>query len=283
MSKLFCKNTPATSMSKKELYERNYNNSINNILLVVLFSVINIILLITNADTYFLFSAFVPYFLVDLGMFYTGMYPEEYYSDIGYFDFLNTSFLITTVVLAAVVVLLYLLCWFLAKKKKIGWAILAAVMACIDTVAMLVLGGIAIESIVDIIFHGWIIFSLVNSVIILNKLKKLPEEAIEPVTDENSQPVQNSPVLRMADTEEKSRTLLEADEGMYHIVYRRIKTTNELIVNGRVYDEYVALIEKPHTLTAVVDGHRIEIQYDTLSRMYILFDDRALAEKMRII
>ncbi len=283
MSKLFGKNAQSTPMSKKELYERNYNNGITNLLLVVAFSVINIVLLVTNSNTYFLFSAFVPYLLVDLGMFYTGMYPEEYYSDLGYIEFLDKSFLIVTVALAAVVIILYLLCWIFAKKKKIGWVIFAGVTACIDTVAMLVLGGIAMESIIDIIFHAWIIISLVNAIVIFNKLKKLPEEPLEILPYENSQLVQNSPVLRMADTEESSRTLLEADEGVYHIIYRRIKTTNELVVNGRVYDEYEALIETPHALTAIVDGHRIEVQYDMTNHMYIMFDGKQLAKKLRII
>lgn len=283
MSKLFGKNTQSAPQTKREVYERNYNNGITNLLLIIAFSVINIVLLVANSNTYFLFSAFIPYFLVDVGMFYTGTYPEEYYYGLGFTEFLDKSFLVVTVVIAAVVLVLYLLCWLFAKKKKIGWLIFAVVMACIDTVAMLVLGGIAMESIIDIIFHAWIIFSLINAVVTYNKLKKLPEEPLEIIPEGNAQPVQNSTVLRMADTEEKSRILLEAESGGYHIVYRRLKKTNELVVNGRVYDEYVALIEYPHTLTAIVDGHKIEIQYDMGSHMYIMLDGVMLAEKFRMI
>lgn len=283
MSKLFGRNTQSAPQTKREVYERNYNNGITNLLLIIAFSVINIILLVANSNTYFLFSAFIPYFFVDAGMFYTGTYPEEYYYGLGFTEFLDKSFLVVTVVIAAVVLVLYLLCWLFAKKKKIGWLIFAVVMACIDTVAMLVLGSIAMESIIDIIFHAWIIFSLINAVVTYNKLKKLPEEPLEIIPEGNAQPVQNSTVLRMADTEEKSRILLEAESGGYHIVYRRLKKTNELVVNGRVYDEYVALIEYPHTLTAIVDGHKIEIQYDMGSHMYIMLDGVMLAEKFRMI
>ncbi len=283
MSKLFGKNTQSAPQTKREVYERNYNNGITNLLLIIAFSVINIVLLVANSNTYFLFSAFIPYFLVDVGMFYTGTYPEEYYYGLGFTEFLDKSFLVVTIVIAAVVLVLYLLCWLFAKKKKIGWLIFAVVMACIDTVAMLVLGGIAMESIIDIIFHAWIIFSLINAVVTYNKLKKLPEEPLDIIPEGNAQPVQNSTVLRMADTEEKSRILLEAESGDYHIVYRRLKKTNELVVNGRVYDEYVALIEYPHTLTAIVDGHKIEIQYDMGSHMYIMLDGVMLAEKFRMI
>ncbi len=283
MSKLFGRNTQSAPQTKREVYERNYNNGITNLLLIIAFSVINIILLVVNSNTYFLFSAFIPYFLVDYGMFFTGMYPEEYYYDLDYVEFLDKSFLAVTVVIAAVVLILYFLSWIFAKKKKIGWLIFAVVMACIDTVAMLVLGGIAMESIIDIIFHAWIIFSLINAVVTYNKLKKLPEEPLEIIPEENAQILQNSPVLRMADMEEKSRILLEAESGGYYIVYRRIKSTNELVVNGRVYDEYVSLIEHPHTLTAIVDGHKIEVTYDTTSHMYIMFDGEQLAKKLRIV
>ena len=87
----------------------------------------------------------------------------------------------------------------------------------------------------------------------------------------------------MADMQEKSRILLEASAPGYHIVYRRVKRTNELIVNGRVYDEYEALVELPHTLTATIDGHTVEMEYDASSRMYIFFDGEELAKKLRLV
>ena len=50
-------------------------------------------------------------------------------------------------------------------------------------------------------------------------------------------------VLRFMDTAVKSRTLLEVSVQGYQICYRRIKSTNELVVNGRVYDEMKAVID----------------------------------------
>ena len=41
--------------------------------------------------------------------------------------------------------------------------------------------------------------------------------------------------------------------------------------------------ETPHALTAVLDGHKIEVQYDTSSHMYIIFDGEQIAKKLRII
>ncbi len=266
--------------------ETRYNSSVANLLLVVAFSTLNVVLLIANSNTYFLFSAFIPYILADIGMFYTGMYPEEYYYDLVDIEFANKTFLFLTIGIAAVVILLYLLSWIFAKKKKVGWLIFALVLFGIDTVAMFWVTGFSVDSIIDIVFHVWIIISLVNGIVTYFKMKKLPEEVLK-VGDnmefENDE-VQssNSSVLRMADMEVKARILLETDALGYHIVYRRVKRTNELVVNGRVYDEYEALAEFPHTLTAVIDGHRIEVQYDATSHIYILMDGEQLAKKMRL-
>ena len=60
MSKLFSQGTGTKAVN----LESKYNKSIANLLLVVIFTVINIVLLVLNANSYFLFSAFIPYFAV---------------------------------------------------------------------------------------------------------------------------------------------------------------------------------------------------------------------------
>ena len=168
--------------------------------------------------------------------------------------------------------------------------IFATALFCIDTAAMFVIAGINADMIMDIVFHAWVIFSLISGVVNYNKLKKLPDKEalaldteITPISENTDDEQENTPILRMADTDVKSRTLLEAEKNGYHIVYRRVKKTNELIVNGRVYDEYEALMEQPHTLLAYIDGHKIEVTYDALSRMYIIFDSEVLVKKMRLV
>ncbi len=86
---------------------------------------------------------------------------------------------------------------------------------------------------------------------------------------------------RRADLTVKSRTLLEAQVQGYQICYRRVKKTNELVVNGFVYDEFTAVVEFSHKLCARVDGHKIEAGYDSDSFSYILFDDQPVARKRR--
>lgn len=282
-------NSKTKSGTQRENLETKYNSSIMNILLVVVFSLVNVVLLVVNSNSYFLFSAFIPYFLADYGMYTCGMYPEEYYYDVPDMVFSDKSTLVVTFVIAAVIVLFYLLCWFFAKKKKVGWLIAALVLFIIDTLAMFAIAGISTELIMDIVFHVWVIVSLVNGIVNYNKLKSLPEETMELVTEEEDkqyyfeQYQDNSGILRTADSEVKERILLEAETPGYHIIYRRVKRTNELVVNGMVYDEYEALVEFPHTLTAMVNGHKIEVKYDATSYMYIMFDGEQLAKKIRLI
>lgn len=181
-------NNAATQLSPRQILENKYSSSCGNLLLVVVFTAINIVLLVANSNTYFLFSAYIPYLLADLGMYFCGLYPAEVYggSTVG-MDFLSKSFLVVMLGIAAVILVLYLLSWLFSRKQKPGWLIFALVIFGIDTVAMLVLNGFAVDSIVDYLFHGWVIYSLISGISAYSKLKKLPEEPEqlfeEPVQD----------------------------------------------------------------------------------------------------
>ncbi len=286
MSKLFQKNETLNIPEHQKL-ENRYKGSINNLLVIVLFSVVNIVLLVTNANSYFLFSAFIPYFLADYGMYYCGMYPEDYYYDVGEMEFLDKSYFVYALVIAAVILLVYLLCWFMAKKKKIGWVIAALIFFALDTAAMLFFMGINMDMFMDILIHIWVFGYLINAIVVYRKMKKAPET--EEITEEAfvgqdyPQIPQNSKVLRMADTDVKSKTFLEAEKFGHVIVYRRVKTTNELVVDGRVYDEYVALVEAPHNLVAEIDGHIFEAGMMNPAWSYIKADGEMLTKKIRLV
>lgn len=96
--------------------------------------------------------------------------------------------------------------------------------------------------------------------------------------DGNSQP------LRPADETAKARILLQAEQNGYDICYRRVGKTNELVINGTVYDEITALIEFSHTLRAMLDGHTVEAAFDSRHAQSVLFFDREpIARKRRWI
>ena len=94
---------------------------------------------------------------------------------------------------------------------------------------------------------------------------------------------QDDKAMRYAKNSVKCKILLEATADKYEICYRRVKNVNELIVNGRVYDEYKATIEFKHNLSAIIENHKIEAGLDSNSCSYIMFDGEIIATKKRNI
>ena len=175
-------NQQAQPFSQRQQLERRYASARMNLLWVVLFTAINIVLLVSNSYTYFLFSAFIPYAIVDYGMIVCGKYPADFYGDLSQYQFFDTTVLVVLIAVAAVICVLYLLCWIFSKKRRVAWLIVGLVFFALDTVFML-LGGISADRILDIVFHGWVIISLIGGIIARSKLKKLPAEEPAPVAE----------------------------------------------------------------------------------------------------
>lgn len=216
MASFFSKNQQAAPVSQRTLYQNKYNSARSNLMLVVLFTVINIILLVTQSNSYFLFSAFIPYIIVGEGMLFCGMYPAEFYADeLAGMEFMDKSLFTVMLVIAAVIVAIYLLCWIFSKKNKVGWLVAALVLFVVDTVGMLVLSGFSSDSIIDVVFHIWVIWSLISGVIAYNKLKKLPEEEEVVVVAEEAPVIEapeNAPVEATQEPAEAEETPAEAEE-----------------------------------------------------------------------
>ncbi|MBQ8475060.1 MAG: hypothetical protein IJ499_05300 [Clostridia bacterium] len=197
MGNLFKRNNEAQTVSPKALYESKYVAARHNLLLVVAFTTINLILLVAKSYTYFLFSAFVPYFLTDLGMWLGGMYPPEaYMGEMEGVAVFGTSFFIATVVISVIIIAMYLLSWIFSKKNKSGWLVFSLVLFSIDTVCMFLLGGLSADSIIDVLFHVWVIWYLASGIIACNKLKKLPCDVIEAegeeIAEETEEEIENT-------------------------------------------------------------------------------------------
>lgn len=286
MAKLFNKTTNTAPSSPREILQNKYNSSRANLLLIIAFTVINIVLLFVDGSSYFLFSIFVPYFIAFIGMLLTGKLPQEVYED-GWdgLEFFNDTVLYVMLFFAAAILLVYLLSWIFSRKSRVGWLIFALVLFCIDTALLFLIQGIDFQTIIDIIFHIWVIVSLTSGIFAHFKLRKMPEE--EPADEENGEATeetapQSTPVLRIADLDAKCKVLLEAEKDSFVITYRRVKKVNELVINNVVYDEYEAIIESAHNLCAVVSNRTIEAGYDGL-RSYIKVDGEIIAKKLRLI
>ena len=144
-----------------------------SLLAVLIFTVVNLAMLLLNTGTYFLFSASVPFFLtrfawgMDQDMYYLGLTSNS----IGMYTYI-------ALVISAVILVLYLLCWLLGKKFP-GWLIVALVFFIIDTVVLLVVSlllEILTENILDLVFHGLIVFQLIQGISANYKLEKMIAE-----------------------------------------------------------------------------------------------------------
>ena len=175
------KNTNAAPVSERQLLQAKYAGSRSNLILVMVFTVINIVLLVTNSNSYFLFSAYIPYMFADMGMYLCGRYPVEFYeadAPITDYEFYPDSFFVFMLTIAAVILLVYLACWIFSRKEKYGWLVAALVLFGIDTAGLIYFLGMSVDNIIDLVFHAWVIISLISGISAALKLKKLPEEEI---------------------------------------------------------------------------------------------------------
>ena len=101
------------------------------------------------------------------------------------------------------------------------------------------------------------------------------------VIDNTTETIKDTSALYRADMDVKYRVLAEIDIYGYHVCYRRVKKTNELVINNYVYDTVGMLIEPPHKLTASINSHLFEVGYDGL-HSYIRVDGQPLVKKIRI-
>jgi len=190
MSKIFLNKNAQSPLSPRQSLQAKYVAGRSNLLFVVIFSLVNVFLLLTGSDTYFLFSATIPYYLVIIGMDLCGKFPPEYYEGREDFTPLDSSVLVVLAVIAVVMIALYLLCWLLSSKGRVAWLIVALVLFGTDTALMFLLQGFSLESILDILFHAWVLYYLIVGVTAHFKLKKLPPEEELPATDPAFAPVE---------------------------------------------------------------------------------------------
>ena len=141
----------------REAAQQKYNSARSNLLLMLGFTLVNIVLLVIKSNTMFLFSATVPYYALAIGL-------EE------------KLLLGPAIIIAVISVAVYFLCWLLSKKQS-GWMVAALVLFLIDTVctAVLFLAAGEVSGITDILIHVWVLYYLIIGVKYGAILKNLPE------------------------------------------------------------------------------------------------------------
>ena len=259
--------------NQRSLAEEKFASARSNLLLMTVLSAINLVLLALGTETMLLFSATVPYFVALIS---TMM------------DAAVVGF-----VLAMALLLVYLLCWW-KSEAHFGWMIAALVFFILDTAFMgfLYIYAGDIGGIMDVLIHAWVLYYLIVGVIYGRQLRTLPPAEVAPAHDACEaaaadtgvypEPEANSPVLRRADEEAKCRVLLDAEALGHHIVYRRVKRVNELVIDYYVYDDVEMLVENAHALKARIDGHDVEVGYDGASHSYLKVDGQLVTKKLRL-
>ncbi len=169
-------NDPA--MMRHALKNR-YSAARLNLLLMIIFTTVNIITLIVNAGGYFLFSAAVPYLCVFAGMLLCGMFPKEMYSEEVTPDmFQDKGVFVGALIIAILIMAIYLLLWIFSKNGKVAFMMTALVLFAIDTVALLVFAGWMANFFMDLLFHIWLIVILSMGISAQKKLAALPKEEL---------------------------------------------------------------------------------------------------------
>lgn len=195
-------NRNVTQLAPRALYQSKFNSARYNLLLVVAMTAINVVLLMLGGSSYFLFSATVPYSLAIDGMYMTGRMPEDWYTDWpDTVPFLDSGYMTVMMVIAFAIILVYLACFFFSKNFKSGWMIAAAVIFSLDTLYLVFIYGVGVDSIMDLLLHAWVLYYLISGSVYGIKLKKLPED--EPV-QENYKPIEVPVVEENAPAEEKT-------------------------------------------------------------------------------
>lgn len=257
------------NMTPREAAEQRFKMSRNNLLLVVILTVVNIVMLYLGSDSMMLFSASIPYYAVGFGVWWESF-----------------ELFVVGIVVAVVLIALYFLCWLLSKKRP-GWLIVALVLFVLDTIALAGLYIMAgeVSGILDVLLHAWVLYYLIIGISSARKLKNLAPE--EPVAVEADGAVVvtavDSTPLRRISEDEKCRILLEHTYGSYHVVYRRVKRINQLVINDYIYDEIELLAEPAHSLSARIGGHDIVVGFDGVGHSYLTVDGEQIAKKMRLI
>lgn len=142
-----------------------FKRSRDNLMLMIVFTVINLLLLLFQSDFYLLFSATVPTLTLAIGQYAS--------ADIGS----NIPLWITSFIAVAIVGF-YIACWAFSKKARL-LILIAFIFFSIDTFILLVLMLVVefdLMMLVDLAFHFWILYYLYHGAMAWSKLSDVSQE-----------------------------------------------------------------------------------------------------------
>ena len=152
-------------MNKKLIVSQEdvkYKNGRMSLLIIVICSALNIILPVL-LGSYFLFSAYIPMYVADLGYY---MYVESG----------EMLLWIIGIIIGFITLVPYVLC-FIFSKKKVGWMIDALVMLGLDTLFFIpdfifFMANGELSALLDLAFHIYALVTLIMGVVAGTKAEK---------------------------------------------------------------------------------------------------------------
>ena len=173
-------------MTKPDLGEREgrspeerYRGARNNLLLLIVFTAVNLLMPLLGIDRQYFFSASFP----------TTVY---WWGDYAAADLGMPALRIGAMGIALGCVGLYLLCWLLAKKRR---GFMTAALAqfgvdCLSLAGEFVIFELHSSMILNVLFHLWVLWGLIQGVRAASALKKLEQAQMVFVTEEQNPPTE---------------------------------------------------------------------------------------------
>lgn len=139
----------------------------DNLIWIIIVTIINLFLIALDASFYFPFSINAPQTFYGLGSAFAAETQNNVYIGVG-------------IIIALVIIALYLLFWFLSKRNR-AFIIGALVLFGIDSIGVLLLflsSGMDTYFIIDLVFHVWILYYLITGTMAWYKLRGISDKEI---------------------------------------------------------------------------------------------------------
>lgn len=150
--------------NSREFLEQQFGTSRMSLLIVISFTVANIVMLLAGSYTQFLFSATIPYLLTAYGVLMD--------MEAG-----GNTYAITALIISGLILAIYLVLWILSKKRPALLYVALGLFA-LDTVFLVAVGllsGSIVSEVMNLVFHGWVLYILFQGARSGGKLQSMPE------------------------------------------------------------------------------------------------------------
>ena len=276
-------------MQKLMIAIRRYGRGLADTTVLALFGAVNLILALTDASFYLVFSPFLPTAAYIFGAAFAEAFGSRTLLTVGIF---------LSLVLVALWV--YLRVRATRHHSAMWWVFL---LYAVDTVALAAFSFTADYGIgrVDVFFHLLALIPLFASARAGRVIAKTPEPLPELIgemlltvapppeglplgTEVGDAPPDEADSKPLRAAVPRRRRFFEVQLFGLAILVTRSRGLTELTVNGQVYAEVEGMLELAYSLTATVEGHRVTVRLTPgrfYGRMLLLVDGRLAGEIRR--